>query len=152
MKNSLTFASKIALIALLATACKKNSVEPIENNTAQASLSGIVGWKGQKPTSNQRVVPKETPWNQKRSELANKDIYPTMNNSIISGNAFNRPNNQTIYLDRLPTGNYNIVRLNRNDGSYETMKGWSADKVLELGSNEKWPVDVRDKVLRADYQ
>ncbi len=144
MKNSVKFASKIVLVALFVTGCKKEFMEPIGVKSGpQVSLSGNAGLKVQKPGPNQQSVTKVNQVNKlpgaKGGTLRSTEIYDTMNRGIIDGKVFQLRNGQRVFLEKLSSGKYNGVKMNK-DGSFpETMKNWSSNEIAEMGRNERWP-------------
>jgi len=142
MKINFQLITKMIVVTLCSTGCKKESIELVrEKKMIQALMPGNVGWKGAKPIPK---APTKVPQNAKPSSskggiLARDEIYDTVNRGILENRAFKQKNGQKIYLEKLESGKYNAVRMDKEGNFPATMKNWSSARLAEMGKNEKWP-------------
>ena len=147
--------SAIIGILLLATACKKELVYPVlEEQSPDASLSGNAGWKGQKPVPRSNVnnsLKRNTSSASMHKQLGKHEVYDTINRGILDSRAFQKQNGQKVYLEKLSSGSYNMVKINQ-DGALITQKDCSTNYIAETGMREKWPMYIQEGIYRDTYE
>lgn len=159
MKSNLKFVLGMALVTLVNMGCKKEAiVEPVitQNTAATMYLVGNAGWKNQKPTTNQQGKTNRNqnvnkPSGPKGGKLASDEVYDVINRGILDGKVFQQQNGQRVYLEKLDSGKYNGVILDKNGQFVDTMKSWSSREMVEKSRTDHWPAHIQRDLNNEDY-